>query len=280
MSLSISSPRKAVSTVVVYAILLVLAALFALPLAWVVLASLDPTAQMAIRWPENPSLANFEAILTEDITIRPLLNGLLIAGLGSAIVVVLAAIAAYPLSRYKARYNMPLIYGILFANALPVSAIMVPVYALFLNLGLVDSLPGVIAFLAAHGLPYAIWMMKNFMDAVPIELEEAAWVDGASPAQALRRILLPLMGPAVTAIFIFNFIAMWGNFFVPFILLTDPAKLPIAVSIYGFFGNNGVIVYGQLAAFSLVYSLPVIVLYLLVSRSFNGAFRMSGGVKG
>lgn len=280
MTVTAIGRRKTNRALATNAILCVIALSFALPLVWVILASLDPQAQMGIRWPATPSLSNFAQVLTWPRLVRPLLNGILLAGAGSVIVVTLAAVAAYPLSRFQTRYNTPLIYGILFASALPVSAIMVPVYALFLNLGLVDNRAGVILFLAAHGLPYAIWMMKNFMDAVPAELEEAAWVDGASRAGALRRIIVPLMGPAISAIFIFNFIQMWGNFFVPFILLTDPAKLPVAVSIYGNFGNHGVIVYGQLAAFSLIYSMPVIVLYLLVSRSFNQAFRMSGGVKG
>jgi multiple sugar transport system permease protein len=193
---------------------------------------------------------------------------------------VLAALAAYPLSRFSARYNSPLLYTILFASSLPITAIMVPVYALFVQLQLVDSQVGVTLFMAATGLPYAIWMMKNFMDAVPIVLEEAAWTEGASMFGTLWRVVLPLMGPGITAIFIFNFIEFWGNFFVPFVLLLDPAKLPISVSIYNFFGSHGTVVYGQLAAFALIYTVPVIVLYLLVSRSLNGAFRLEGGVKG
>ena len=81
---------------------------------------------------------------------------------------------------------------------------------------------GTTLFLAASPLPFAIWLMKNFMDGVPIALEEAAWTDGASALQTLRRIVLPLMGPGVVVVTIYTFIRMWGNFFVPFMLLLDP----------------------------------------------------------
>jgi multiple sugar transport system permease protein len=144
---------------------------------------------------------------------------------------------------------------------------------------LIDHPVGCVLFLAAAGLPYAIWMMRNFMDGVPVALEEAAWVDGASGLQSLRRVVLPLMGPGLVAVAFFQFILMWGNFFVPFILLLDPKKLPMAVTVFQFFGSNGRVEYGQLAAYSIIYTAPVVVLYLVISRVFTGAFRLSGGVK-
>jgi multiple sugar transport system permease protein len=155
----------------------------------------------------------------------------------------------------------------------------VPVYGLFVRLNLVDSLGGTMVFMASTSLPMAIWMTKNFMDGVPISLEEAAWVDGASSMQALRRIVLPLMLPGLAVVGIFNFIAAWGNFFVPFVLLLDPAKEPASVNIFSFFGEHGMVAYGQLAAYSILYTTPVIGLYLLVSRALGGGFTMSGAVK-
>jgi multiple sugar transport system permease protein len=157
---------------------------------------------------------------------------------------------------------------------------MVPVYSLFVQLNLLDSLPGTIFFLAASSLPMAIWMTKNFMDSVPISLEEAAWMDGASSMRALRSIVIPLMRPGIAVVAIFVFLQAWGNFFVPFILLLSPSKQPAAVSIYSFFGQYGAIAYGQLAAFSVLYSIPVIVLYVIVSRGIGGSFALAGAVKG
>lgn len=124
------------------------------------------------------------------------------------------------------------------------------------------------------------------MDGVPVSLEEAAWVDGASAWKALLRVVLPLMLPGVTVVFIFTFMTTWafmttwGNFFVPFVLLLAPEKQPAAVTIYQYFGQQGEVAYGLLAAYSILYTMPVVALYALVQRTMGGAFAMQGAVKG
>jgi multiple sugar transport system permease protein len=178
------------------------------------------------------------------------------------------------------RVNKPFLYGVLFGTCLPITAMMVPVYSLFVAFNLIDSMAGTILFLAATSLPMAIYMTKSFMDSVPVTLEEAAWMDGASMMSTLTRIVVPLMRPGLAVVFIFVFIGAWGNFFVPFVLLLSPEKLPAAVSIFAFFGQYGSVAYGQLAAFSLVYSVPVIALYVLVSRALGGSSALAGAVKG
>ncbi|MFF1380324.1 carbohydrate ABC transporter permease [Streptomyces sp. NPDC058308] len=260
--------------------LLVVAAAFVLPLAWVVLSSFDPKADLRVRVPDGLTLDNYDQVLTPEITFTPLLNSLLLCGGGTLLTVVCAALAAYPLSRYRSRLNRPFMLTILFATSLPITAIMVPVYALFVQVDLIDTMQGTIFFFAASQLPFAIWLMKNFMDGVPKELEEAAWTDGASSFQSLLRIVLPLMGPGVAVVTVFSFVMMWGNFFVPFMLLLTPEQMPASVSINDFFGNKGTVVYGQLAAFSILYSTPVILLYVLISRKLGGGFALGGAVKG
>ncbi|MFF5147061.1 carbohydrate ABC transporter permease [Streptomyces sp. NPDC013157] len=260
--------------------LLIVAAAFVLPLAWVVLSAVDPHAGLRVRTPDGFTFGNFDAILTPEITYTPLLNSLILCGGATALTVVCAALAAYPLSRYRSRFNRPFLLSILFATSLPITAIMVPVYALFVRINLIDTMQGTILFFAASQLPFAIWLMKNFMDGVPKELEEAAWTDGANSAQSLVRIVLPLMGPGLAVVTVFAFVMMWGNFFVPFMLLLSPDQMPASVSINDFFGNRGMVAYGQLAAFSVIYSTPVILLYVLVARRLGGGFALGGAVKG
>ncbi|MBZ6227796.1 carbohydrate ABC transporter permease [Streptomyces olivaceus] len=260
--------------------LLVVAAAFVLPLAWVVLSALDPHASLRVKVPDGLTLDNFDAILTPEITFTPLLNSLILCGGATLLTVVCAALAAYPLSRFRSRLNRPFLLTVLFATSLPITAIMVPVYALFVRVNMIDTMQGTIFFFAASQLPFAIWLMKNFMDGVPKELEEAAWTDGASPFQSLLRIVLPLMGPGVAVVTVFSFVMMWGNFFVPFMLLLSPDQMPASVSINDFFGNRGMVAYGQLAAFSIVYSTPVVLLYVLISRRLGGGFALGGAVKG
>ncbi|WP_046501257.1 carbohydrate ABC transporter permease [Streptomyces odonnellii] len=260
--------------------LLLTAAAFALPLLWLILASVDADADMRVRAPASVTGENFSAVLTDEITFTPMLNSLLLCGSATLLAVVCAALAAYPLSRYRSRFNRPYLLTILFTTCLPVTAIMVPVYGLFVQVDLVDTMYGTSLFLATSQLPFSIWLMKNFMDGVPTILEEAAWTDGASHAQTLTRVVLPLMGPGLTVVTIYTFIQLWGNFFVPFMLLLTPEQLPASVSIFTFFGNYGSVIYGQLAAFSILYSAPVLVLYILISRRLGGGFALGGAVKG
>ncbi|KUL20940.1 sugar ABC transporter permease [Streptomyces regalis] len=274
------SSRRTTRRLAADAGLLAVAAAFVLPLAWVILSSLDTNANLQVKLPDGVTLDNFDAVLTPDITFTPLLNSLLLCGGGTALTVACAALAAYPLSRFRSRFNRPFLLTILFATSLPITAIMVPVYALFVQVNLIDTMQGTIFFFAASQLPFSIWLMKNFMDGVPKELEEAAWTDGASSLQSLMRVVLPLMGPGVAVVTVFSFVMMWGNFFVPFMLLLTPDQMPAAVSINEFFGNRGTVVYGQLAAFSIIYSTPVILLYVLVARRLGGGFALGGAVKG
>ncbi|MEB8338793.1 carbohydrate ABC transporter permease [Streptomyces endophyticus] len=262
------------------AALFVVALAFSLPLAWVVLSSVDAEANLRVKWPSELTFGNFDDVLKPDVTFTPLLNSLLLCGGATVLTVGCAALAAYPLSRYRSRLNTPFLTTTLFATCLPITAVMVPVYALFVQVNLIDTMSGTIYFFAASQLPFAVWLMKNFMDGVPKELEEAAWTDGANTFQGLVRIVLPLMGPGVAVVTVYSFAMMWGNFFVPFMLLLSPDQMPASVSINDFFGNRGTVVYGQLAAFSIIYSTPVVLLYVLVSRRFGGGFALSGAVKG
>ncbi len=262
--------------------LLIIAAAFIVPLLWVVLAAFngDPSQGVSIVWPKPFSLGNFRAVMNEETTYRPLLNGALLCIGGTVVTMVCSTLAAYPLSRYRSRLKRPFMLTILFATGLPITAIMVPVYGLFVQLALDDSMVATMVFMATTALPISIWLTKNFMDGVPIELEEAAWTDGATPLQSLRRIIMPLMAPGLSVVAIYTFIGLWGNFFVPFILLLSPEKQPMSVTIYTFFGQYGQIIYGQLAAYALLYSLPSVLLYLVLSRRLGGAFAFGGGVKG
>lgn len=277
---SMSAPNRRTMRWLANGVLVFIGLLFAVPLVWLITASLDAKPSLAIALPDVITFDNFRAIMDPKLTFKPLWNSVLLSGGTAVLTVVFAALAAYPLSRYRMRVTRPFLYAILFGTCLPITAMMVPVYSLFVQIKLIDSLFGTILFMTASSLPIAIWMLKNFMDSVPIELEEAAWVDGASSMRTLTRIVLPLMRPGIAVVFIFVFIQAWGNFFVPFVLLLSPSKQPAAVSIFNFFGSYGAVAYGQLAAYSIVYSLPVLALYVLVQRGLGGSSALAGAVKG
>lgn len=276
----LTSPRRAPSRVAVWISLLLIAVGFFLPFLWLLVASIQPGAALSAKISWHFSTRNFADVLNADTVYRPMLNSFIISA-GTALITVAAAVlAAYPLSRYRTRFGRVLMYSILFSTGLPITAVMVPVYTMYSQFELTDSVPALILFMAASSLPFAIWMMKNFMDGVPVSLEEAAWTDGAGWLQSLRRIVLPLMVPGLTVVFVFTFVLQWGNFFVPFILLQSPESQPASVTIYTFFSNYGQVAYGQLAAFAILYTAPVVLLYSAMSRVFGGAFSLTGAVKG
>jgi multiple sugar transport system permease protein len=274
------SPRKAISTISVYFVLALVAIFFITPLLWIVLSSFEPGAAIGTNAPLVLSLSNFGHVLTWSTFFEPLINSLIISGSTAAITVVTSLFCAYPLSRYKMRFRKAFLYTIIFSTGLPITAIMVPVYELFARFNVVNSYPALILFLTATSLPFGIWLMKGFMDGVPVELEQAAWVDGATWVGSLRTIVAPLMMPGIAVITIFTFAGVWGNFLVPFILLETQSKFPMAVSIGTFFGQYGAVEYGQLAAFSILYTLPALGLYVVAARFLRGKFSFAGATKG
>jgi multiple sugar transport system permease protein len=262
-----------------HGVLGIIAVLFILPLLWMLVASFDADANFVIKMP-NLTLQNFVDVMTNQENQHSFGVGLFISFMQAIFVVIASVLAAYPLSRYQVKFKKPFMYTILFMTGLPITAVMVPVYQLFLYMKLTDSIWGTICFFTASSLPYAVWMMKNFMDSVPMELEESAWVDGASILTGLRKVVAPIMIPGIFTVFIYTFSRSWGNFFVPYILLSSPEKVPASVKIYQFFGMYGQVEYGPLAAFSLLYTLPSIILYILGQRYMSEGFSMGGATKG
>lgn len=271
--------KKRVLKKLSYVALCFVAVAYLVPISWMVLASLDTNASLSFAMPENWTLQNYITVISKAENQTAIKNGLFL-GFGTAIlVVVCSCLAAYPLSRYEMRHKRLFLLTILFMTALPGTVLIIPVYKMFLVMNLFDNLLGVVLFMAAGGIPYAMWLMKNFMDSIPIELEEAAWVDGANTFQSLRYIILPLMLPGVFTVFIHSFSGAWGNFLTPFLLLISLDKMPLSVQIYQNFGSNTVN-YGTLAAFSAIYTIPSVILYILAQKYMSKGFTMQGAAKG
>ncbi len=275
--------RRSFPSVASYVILVLLGIFFILPFLWVLLSSINPAATFTVELPAHPSLQNFQSIISTGLVAQPFRNSFILAGSTMILTVVLSSLAAYPLSRYQFRFKSALMYGILFVSALPVLAFITPLYALYVALDpvihMIDTFHGVILFLVASTLPFNIWLMKNFLDSVSVELEEAAWVDGASIVSALFRVVLPLSAPGIAVVGVLSFVGAWSNFFIPFIIFQNPDNLPASVNIYSFFGAFGAINYGELTAYAMLYALPVMVLYIAVSRFFVKGVNL-GGLKG
>jgi len=271
--------RISVAALITNMVLILIGGFFVLPMLWMVFASIDSNPDWAIKLP-TLTFANFADVIGTAGALTAFRSSLILAGTTTVISTVLAVLAAYPLSRMHIPFKRSFMLAILFASGLPVSMLIVPVYQMYVYFGWLDSLYTTALFLAASSLPFAIWLMKNFIDAVPVELEHAAAIDGASTFRILRQLVLPLTLPGIAVTAIYTFINAWGAFVIPFVLNSNPDDQPGPIEIYNFMGSHGLFKFGDLAVFSLLFSLPVIVLYLFMSRYFSGAFNFSGAVRG
>lgn len=260
-------------------IYVVLVLFFGLPLLWLFSAAFSKVTGIAWAWPTALTLNNFTGVLTQPGIALSFLNAGLYAVASSLVAAFLAALAGYPLSRFRFRGRMVYMLTILFITGLPITALMVPLFEMFVRFGWIDTRWAVTLVMAALATPVSIWLLKAFIDTVDPTLEEAAWVDGAGRVGGYFRIVLPLTRPGLVVVFILNFLGAWSNFYVPFVLFSSTSKFPVAITIYNFFGNYGQVYYGQLAAFSLLYSVPVIGLYLASGGRLGSTLNV-GGVKG
>ena len=256
----------------------ILGAVFALPLIWFVFAPFNARAELGLAIPNPFTLSNFATVFGNSLAIHALLNSL-IEGVGAVIVVGIAAtLAAYALSRSTIPGKGAVTYVLLlFSSVVSGSAAMVPIFLIISALGLIDTQVAVILVFAGGLLPTAMFILRDFIDGIPKSYEESAMVAGASPVQAFFDVALPVIRPGIVVVVVWAFVNVWGGFLIPFILLRSSDQMPASVAIYSFYSEAGTPIVTLLAAYSLIYSLPVIVLYLFVSWRFG--FRFFGGIK-
>jgi multiple sugar transport system permease protein len=257
--------------------LLLMGMLFVLPLVWLVLAAFDAHATSSLRWPDW-SIANFTAA-GSSANLESLLRSLELGLISAAVATVPAVPAGYALSRRHIPLKDGLMVAVLFLTAVPIAIVVIPVYVFLSSNGLLNLLPAGI-FIGVTNLPFALWLVRAAVQSVPEDLEEAAVMERAHLWQVIVRVTGPLAAPGIAASAFFAFAAGWSAFLVPLVVISAPSQTPAAIALFGFIHAGSLVQYGDLAAFSLMYSLPVVVIYLLVSRLVKGGFAFGGAVRG
>jgi multiple sugar transport system permease protein len=250
--------------------------IFVVPMLWLILASIDRNASWGLEWP-HLSLVNFHNVLTGSL-LHSLVNSVVLAVVSTAIASITGVFAAYSLSRRRIPFKGPLLLFVLFSSGVPLAIMVIPVYEIFSRFNYLTIFPTAI-FLSVTSLPFEIYLMKNFIDAVPTDLEEAARIEKASTFQVLRRVVVPLAMPGIAAASIFGFVNAWGSFVVPLILISPANQQPAPIAIYTFLTVPKP-EYGNIAAYSLMFCVPVFILYAISSRLFREGFVLGGGIKG
>jgi ABC-type glycerol-3-phosphate transport system permease component len=207
-----------------------------------------------------------------------LLNSVLLTVPSTLLVVVISVMAGYTFARLPFRGRTVMFYFVVLGLLVPFFTFMIPLYFQLRSLGLLDTLPGAILVLASTGISFGTFFMRAFFSDLPIELEQAARVDGASEWQIFTRVMLPLVGSGIGALTVFTFLANWNNFLVPLLYLPSGDFRPLTAGLYMFTGGRTLDV-GPLAAGTLITILPVIVMFVLLQKQVTQGF-ISGAVKG
>ena len=263
-----------------YTMLVVLAVLCVAPIAVIFATSLRQQVQVFAE-PLNfifmPTLENYRAVLQEDKLDRYLANSLVVGLVSTAITLLLGGMAAYGLARFRFPGRQAVATTTLLLRTVPLAVMAIPVFMIWNQWGLVNSLAGLVLLYVAVNLPFTIWLLYGFVLQVPRELEEAAAIDGCGPLRVFFTVLLPLLAPGLAAASIFTFRIAWNEFILALVLTDRHTRtLPVAASL--FITDIGV-EWGKVMAMGSLIALPPLVFTFIAARQIIGGLT-AGAVKG
>jgi arabinogalactan oligomer/maltooligosaccharide transport system permease protein len=228
--------------------------------------------------PPGATLESFRHVLTETDLPLWLFNSLVITVGTSFVGLLIAATSAYAFSRFRFPGRGVGLTLLLATQLIPAAMLLVPLYILAVQLKLANTYVGMVIALSVTSVPFSIWILKGYYDTVPVELEEAARIDGCSQLEAFWRILLPLSTPALVIVFLFNFLAAWNDYFLARILLSKEELLTWPLGLQRFQAQFQT-QWNDLAASAIIISIPVVALFLYSSKWLVSGVT-AGGVKG
>ena len=275
--------RSRRATVLQYTALFGFIAFLSFPLLWMLSTSFkgprELVALTASLIPVVPTLENYGTAFGEQDLVQSAANSIQLS-LGNAVLTVLVALpAAYGLARYATILRKATMGWILVSQIFPLILIIIPLFLVLKTLHLLDSLSGLLIVYLVWSLPFTLWMLQTYVKAIPLELEEAASIDGAGRLRILRAIVLPLLAPGIVVAALFAFISAWNEFFFALVVLQNQEHFTLPLTLARFIGSEGVVRLGPLAAASLVATLPSLVFFTVIQRHLRSGL-LAGGVKG
>jgi trehalose/maltose transport system permease protein len=256
------------------------------PFYWAIRSAFTPEGQLFSTpidyFPAHPTLANFREIFSTSFFTRALLNSTLVAGAVTLMALAIGSLAAYVLGRFRFRGRSAVLYLMLSMTIFPQIAILGALYTMMRDLQLFDRLGALILSYMIFTLPFTVWVLTSFMRALPGDLEEAAYVDGATPLQVFYKVLLPLIAPGLVTTGLLAFIAAWNEYLyaISFIQSTDKYTVPLAItSFVGKSGSSFQVPWGQIMAATVIVTLPLITATLILQRRILAGLT-AGAVKG
>ena len=268
-------------------ILIVAIFIYALfPFYWAVRSAFMPASELFTTpikyFPTDPTWANFSEVLNSSFFRRALLNSTIVAGSVTLISLAIGSLAAYALGRFRFHGRSFVLYLMLSMTIFPQIAILGALYTMISNFHLYDKLGALVLTYLIFTLPFTVWVLTSFMRALPGELEEAAYVDGATPLQVFYKVLLPLIAPGLVTTGLLAFIAAWNEYLYAVSFIQTPAHYTVPVAITSFTakgGNAFQVPWGQIMAATVVVTLPLIAATLILQRRILAGLT-AGAVKG
>ncbi len=261
-----------------------------MPVAWLVISSISTRAELLstpIHWiPHNPTLKNYIDILTPGTATSEvartfkatLRNSLVVAGSVTLISLAVGSLAAYALARMRLGFRNAMLIGIMGIRMIPEVSLVIPLYIIAVRVGLYNKPPVLILTYLSFALPFAIWLMVAFFETIPIELEDAARIDGASHLRTLFSIILPISAPGLVSTALFVFLTAWDEFFFALLFTSTTAAKTVPVAIAEFTGRYVVDVGGMMTG-GVLAAIPPVLLSLIFSRYIVSGLT-AGAVKG
>jgi multiple sugar transport system permease protein len=260
------------------AITMTIGALF--PIYWMLNTSLKSNIEIyQIRptfWPQQITFDSYKTLFAGPF-MQHLGNSVVVGITVSFVSVAIAVFAAYAIARWKFRGRQIMSRSVLYAYLLPRAVLFIPLYILVTNLGLGNSLWALLLIYPTITIPYATWILVPYFASIPIELEEAAMVDGAGRLSTMFRITLPLAAPAIAATMVFSFTLSWGEYLYALVMISSTGSKTIPLSLADMI-NGDVFAWGPLMGGAILTTIPVLALYLVANRFMVSGLAM-GGVK-
>ena len=264
-----------------YALLALFVVMVAVPLFWMVTTAIKSNKELYedfTYFPQRPTLENFVRVVQREDLLTNIRNSLVVSLTTTAVTLVVSALAAFSITRYRYRGREMIGKFILFKYVLPTAMLFVPLYALVTSLGLGNTLQSLMLTYLSFTVPFCTWMLMGYFRSIPQELEEHAMVDGCTKIGALVRILLPLSAPGLVASAIFSFTLAWNEFLLALVFTVDHRTMTVPIRLSMMVVGDQYI-WGQLMAGAVLASVPVAILYFIGQR-FVVQGLAAGAVKG
>jgi multiple sugar transport system permease protein len=255
------------------------------PIYNIIMVSLESEGDVAVTtiWPSQPSAESFWVVLTEghwylEAFWHQFGNSVFLAAMVTLLVLVIGSLTSFSISRMRIRNGWVITNAALLTYVIPGSFLAIPFYLIMNRYGMQNNPWSVIAVLVTFTTPYAIFIFQEYGRSIPLELDESARIDGASPIQIYFRIYLPLMAPALVAVGTYALLAAWNEYLYQFLLLSNDRSMTVAVAL-GKFLNSDVAPWNYMMATAIIYALPPLATYYIFRRRMSSGLTM-GGVKG